>query len=125
MVKPIGSACNLDCKYCYYLHKDKLLALPEGRRITPEALETFIRSYIQATDQSEIVFTWQGGEPTLLGLDFYRQVVEFQRKHAPPGKHIANDLQTNGLLLDDPWCAFLRQNNFLVGLSIDGPKRPP
>jgi uncharacterized protein len=122
MVKPAGSGCNLDCKYCYYLHKDKLLSLPEFKRITPEALETFIRSYIEATHQSEIVFTWQGGEPTLLGLDFYHQVVELQRKHTPPGKHIANDLQTNGLLLDDEWCAFLRRNNFLVGLSIDGPK---
>ena len=75
MVKPAGSGCNLDCKYCYYLHKDKLLSLPEFKRITPEALETFIRSYIEATHQSEIVFTWQGGEPTLLGLDFFHQVV--------------------------------------------------
>lgn len=122
MVKPIGSACNLDCAYCYYLGKEKLLNQQRGERIADDLLEEYIRQYIMGQDGEKIVFTWQGGEPTLLGLDFFRKVVELEKKYQPARQRIENDLQTNGTLLTDEWCQFLRQHNFLVGLSIDGPK---
>ena len=120
-IKPIGSVCNLDCNYCYYLSKDELLDHNGSRHISDEHLERFVVEYIAAQDVPEIVFTWHGGEPTLLGLRFFRKVVELQRKHCPPGRRIANDLQTNGTLLNDEWGAFLSENGFVVGLSIDGP----
>lgn len=122
MVKPIGSACNLDCKYCYYLSKKNLLDQPLGKRISEDRLEEFIRQYIDGQDGPEVVFSWQGGEPTLLGLDFFRKIIEFQQKHKKPNQRIENDLQTNGTLLDEEWCRFLRAHRFLVGLSIDGPR---
>ncbi len=87
-----------------------------------ETLEAFVKSYIESQDGDEIVFSWQGGEPTLLGLDYFRKVVELQQKYKPSGTRIENDLQTNGILLNDEWCEFLLANNFLVGLSIDGPQ---
>ena len=120
-IKPIGAACNLDCNYCYYLSKEDLLDHDSSRRISDEHLERFIVEYIAAQEAPEIVFTWHGGEPTLLGLRFFRKVVELQRQHCPPGRRISNDLQTNGTLLDDEWGAFLAEHGFLVGLSIDGP----
>jgi uncharacterized protein len=120
-IKPVGSACNLDCTYCYYLSKEELLN-QKSRRIKDDALERFIVDYIASQDAEEIAFTWHGGEPTLMGLPFFRRVVELQRKHLPPGRRISNDLQTNGTLLDDDWYAFLAENAFLVGLSIDGPR---
>jgi uncharacterized protein len=120
-VKPGGSACNLDCTYCYYLGKEGLLNQKNGR-LPPDLLERFIVDYINSQDSEEIAFTWHGGEPTLLGIDYFRTVVELQKKHAPVGRLISNDLQTNGTLLDDDWCAFLAKNRFLVGLSIDGPR---
>jgi len=123
MVKPAGALCNLDCTYCYYLSKEELLGKPEQWRITDEVLETFIRQYFEGQNHREVVFSWQGGEPTLLGVDFFRRVVELQNKYRPPHVRCENDLQTNGTLLDDAWCEFLREHNFLVGLSIDGPKR--
>jgi len=119
--KPIGSLCNLDCTYCYYLSKEELLE-QKTRRITDAILERYIAEYIAAQDAKEIVFTWHGGEPTLMGLPFFRRVVELQAKHLPPGRSVSNDLQTNGTLLDDEWCRFLAENQFLVGLSIDGPR---
>jgi uncharacterized protein len=122
MVKPIGAACNLDCKYCYYLSKADLLDQRPGSRIADDLLEEFIRQYIEGQDAQRVVFSWQGGEPTLLGLDFFRKVVQLEAKHKRPGQRIENDLQTNGTLLDEAWCRFLRQHNFLVGLSIDGPR---
>jgi uncharacterized protein len=122
MVKPIGPSCNLDCDYCYYLSKARLLDIRPGRRMSDEVLESFVRQYIDAHNNREVVFSWQGGEPTLLGLDFFRRVVELQQRCAKPHMRIENDLQTNGTLLDDEWCAFLKEHNFLVGLSIDGPK---
>ena len=122
MVKPIGSTCNLDCAYCYYLSKEKLLEQQHGKRISDELLETFIRQYIEGQDGEQIVFSWQGGEPTLLGLDFFRKVVELEKKYKKANQRIENDLQTNGTLLNEQWCQFLHQNNFLVGLSIDGPR---
>lgn len=120
-IKAVGSACNLDCSYCYYLSKEGLLQ-QNNRRMQDDLLERFIIEYIDAQDVEEIQFTWHGGEPTLLGLDFFRKVVALQKKHVPPGRRISNDLQTNGTLLDENWCRFLADNQFLVGISIDGPR---
>ncbi len=122
MVKPGGSFCNLDCTYCFYLHKEGLLHQPRAPRMSDEMLERHIRQYIEAQTGNEVVFSWQGGEPTLLGVDFFRKVVALEAKHRKPFQAIQNDLQTNGTLLDEEWAAFLKQHNFLVGLSCDGPK---
>lgn len=122
MVKPIGPACNLNCDYCYYLSKQGLLDIKPGARISDELLENFVRQYIEQQNYKEIIFSWQGGEPTLLGLDFFEKVAELQKKYAPRHKRVENDLQTNGTLLDDEWCEFLASEGFLVGLSIDGPR---
>ena len=123
MTKPIGPICNLDCEYCYYLHKEDLY--PKGNRWKMEdsCLETYIRDYMKAQPigAEEVTFAWQGGEPTLMGLDFFRRCIELQRKYARPNLKITNTLQTNGVLLDDEWCRFFRANEFLIGLSIDGP----
>ncbi|MES2150251.1 MAG: anaerobic sulfatase maturase [Pseudomonadota bacterium] len=121
-VKPAGAQCNLDCTYCFYLHKEELLQQPKTPRMSESALETHIRQYIAAQTGPEVIFTWQGGEPTLAGLDFFERVVSLQQKYKKPGQAIANDLQTNGVLLDEAWCRFLKQHQFLVGLSIDGPR---
>lgn len=121
MVKASGAQCNLDCTYCFYLHKQDTLAQPDLPRMSEEVLEAHIRQYIQAQDSAQVVFSWQGGEPTLMGLDFFRRVVALQHKYAMPGQQIENDLQTNGVLIDDAWAAFLKEHRFLVGLSIDGP----
>lgn len=123
MVKPVGSVCNLDCTYCYYLHKEQLLHQPKLPRMSDEMLERHIRQYVEAQTGDEVVFSWQGGEPTLLGVGFYRKAMELQAKYRKPGQRIENDLQTNGTLLDTEWATFLKQHNFLVGLSCDGPKR--
>lgn len=121
MVKPVGSQCNLDCTYCYYLHKEELLHQPRTPRMSDDILEEHIRQYIEAQTGEEVVFSWQGGEPTLLGIDFFRNVVELQARYKKPEQRIENDLQTNGVLLDDDWALFLKQHRFLVGLSCDGP----
>jgi uncharacterized protein len=123
MAKPIGSRCNLDCTYCYYLDKHQQLAHANRDAMTPELLESFIRQYIQQQNGPQVLFSWQGGEPTLLGLDFFRRVVMLQQRYAQPGQQINNDLQTNGLLLNEEWAIFLKQHGFLVGLSIDGPQQ--
>ena len=123
MVKPIGAVCNLDCTYCYYLHKKDLLGSSSKFRMSDEILENHIRQYIEGQDGPEVVFSWQGGEPTLLGVDFFAKAIEIQKKYKRPNQRIENDLQTNGTLLDEEWAKFLRQHNFLVGLSIDGPKQ--
>ncbi len=122
MAKPIGSTCNLDCTYCYYLSKEYLANGPGAGRMSDETLERYIQQYIAGVTGSEVIFSWQGGEPTLLGLDFFRKVVAFEKKYARPGQRIENDLQTNGTLLDEEWCGFLKEHRFLVGLSIDGPR---
>ena len=106
LVKPIGSQCNMECAYCYYLHKKDLLQETPGT-ISDDLLEEFIRTYIAAQDIEPVAFNWHGGEPTLLGLDFYRKVVRMQQQYAG-SKRITNGLQTNGLLLDEAWCEFLR-----------------
>lgn len=121
MSKPIGPICNLDCKYCFYLEKENLYGAGEKWAMSDDVLETYIRQYIEQQDVPEVSFAWQGGEPTLLGVRFFRKVVELQQKYAN-GKTIHNALQTNGTLLDDEWCAFLAEHKFLVGLSIDGPR---
>jgi uncharacterized protein len=124
MAKPIGSRCNLNCIYCYYLSKKDLLGHKPDTRISDEVLDEYIRQNIEGqTNAEEIVFSWQGGEPTLLGVDFFRRVVELERKYARPGTRIENDLQSNCTLIDEEWASFLAENNFLVGVSIDGPKR--
>jgi uncharacterized protein len=122
MVKPAGSACNLDCTYCFYLSKQRLPGGPGGGHMHDDVLECLVRDYIGSVTADEVVFSWQGGEPTLMGLGFFRKVVALQRKYAKPGQRIENDLQTNGTLLDDEWAAFLKEHRFLVGLSIDGPR---
>ncbi|HET6349694.1 MAG TPA: anaerobic sulfatase maturase [Candidatus Krumholzibacteria bacterium] len=122
MIKPAGSTCNLNCVYCFYLSKESLPAGPGAGRMSDETLERFIQQYIAGVTAPEIVFSWQGGEPTLRGLDFFRKVVALQRKYARPSQKIENDLQTNGTLINEEWCAFLKENGFLVGLSIDGPR---
>jgi uncharacterized protein len=122
MAKPVGSTCNLDCHYCYYLSKEHLPHGPGAGRMSDETLELFVKQYIEGITGPEVVFSWQGGEPTLLGLEFFRKVVAFEKKHAKPGQRIENDLQTNGTLLNEEWAEFLKSNLFLVGLSIDGPR---
>ncbi|MDQ5979973.1 MAG: Anaerobic sulfatase maturase, partial [Verrucomicrobiota bacterium] len=120
MTKPIGPICNLDCKYCFYLEKEALYQDPKWR-MSPELLENYIRAYIAAQPADSVSFAWQGGEPTLLGVGFFERVVALQQKYAA-GKRIENAFQTNGILLDDQWGTFLKAHNFLVGVSIDGPR---
>ena len=122
MAKPIGAACNLDCDYCYYLSKEELLEYKKGTSpvMDDETLEQFIKSYIESQNTPEIVFTWQGGEPTMLGIEYFEKVVTLQEKYQPLGVVVSNDLQTNGTLLNANWMRFLKKHNFLVGLSIDG-----
>ena len=122
MAKPSGSQCNLDCAYCYYLGKEELLEQPRIPRMSPEVLEAYVKQYLRAHAGPEVIFTWQGGEPTLLGISFFQLALSFQKKHARAGQKVLNDLQTNGTLLDEAWAKFLKQNGFLVGLSIDGPR---
>lgn len=121
IAKPIGSRCNLDCTYCYYLHKANLLPETVVDRMSDDLLDDFVRQYIAGQDADSVAFSWHGGEPTLLGLGFFQKAIELQRKYAN-GKRIRNDLQTNGSLLDDAWCEFFKKHDFLIGLSIDGPK---
>lgn len=121
MAKPVGSRCNLDCTYCYYQHKREWLLHGENARMSDELLEEFIRQCITQQDVDTVVFTWHGGEPTLAGLDFYRRAVECEQRYAGE-KRIENSFQTNGLLLDNAWCEFFKEHDFLVGLSIDGPR---
>ncbi len=121
LAKPSGPICNLNCHYCFYTEKESLFEPKSSFRMSEETLENFIKNYIQAQDVNEIPFVWQGGEPTLLGLNFYKKAVELQKKYAN-GKTITNSLQTNGTLLTEEWFPFLSEKNFLVGLSLDGPE---
>ena len=121
MLKPISAACNLACNYCYYLEKSNLYKHQPKRQMSEELLERFVKDYIEAQTMNEVVFTWHGGEPTLRPLSFYQKAVELQKKYAG-GHVIHNSLQTNGTLLTDEWCRFLKANNWLVGISIDGPE---
>ncbi len=123
IAKPIGPICNLRCAYCFYLEKEGLYPKGERWRMSDETLEAYVRQYIEAQPETveEIDFAFQGGEPTLMGIDFFRRAVDLQAKYTPSGKRVHNSLQTNGVLLDDQWCQFFKEHDFLVGLSIDGP----
>ena len=120
-VKPIGALCNLDCHYCYYLKKEHLYPKGETFQMTDETLEDYIVQHIDASPEAVIRFSWHGGEPTILGLNYFRRIVALQRKHQPPDRSIVNGIQTNGTLLDEDWCRFLAREGFTVGLSLDGP----
>ena len=122
MAKPTGAQCNLRCDYCFFLRKDRLYP-GSAFRMSDETMETYIRQTLGAHRVPEVTIAWQGGEPTLMGLDFFRRVVAVEQAAARPGVSVENTLQTNGVLLDDAWCAFLAENRFLVGLSLDGPRR--
>ena len=121
MAKPTGAVCNLDCEYCFFLSKEMLY--PGSRfRMAADLQETYIRQLLEAHARaSEVVVAWQGGEPTMMGLDFFRRAIDLQRQYARPGQRILNTIQTNGTLLTDEWGEFLKQNEFLAGISIDGP----
>jgi len=121
MTKPIGPICNLDCKYCFYLEKEKLYPDQRTWKMSDEVLDAYIRQYVESQQVPEINFAWQGGEPTLLGVEFFRKAVALQQTYAD-GKTIHNAIQTNGTLLDEQWGRFLAEHKFLVGLSIDGPR---
>ncbi len=126
MSKPIGPRCNIACEYCYYLEKEKLYPAEKKFRMGPDILKSYISQLIETSREAgmaEVSFTWQGGEPTILGVDYFRQIIALQEKYAPEGIQITNSLQTNGILLDDEWGQFLNENGFLVGISIDGPKK--
>lgn len=122
MAKPIGPVCNLACDYCYYTEKLSLYPANSDFKMPDKVLEEYVRQYIESQDTPEIVFSWQGGEPTLLGAGFFRKAVDLQKKYAN-GKKISNNLQTNGTLLDDDICAVFAENKFLIGLSVDGPRK--
>ncbi|GAL33465.1 putative arylsulfatase regulatory protein [Vibrio maritimus] len=124
MAKPVGPACNIDCDYCYYLSKEGLLDYDKKckPKMEGDLLEKFIKSYIEQQNSNEIVFHWQGGEPTLLGVAYFREVIRLQKKYTPKGVRVENNLQTNGTLLNDEWARFLAKHHFLVGISIDGPE---
>lgn len=120
LIKPSGSDCNIDCRYCFYKHRSAEIG--QGKqRMSIEVLERLVKDYM-ALGFAVSVFSWQGGEPTLMGLEFFERAVEFQKKYGQPGWQVSNSLQTNGILLDDKWCSFLCENKFLVGISVDGPK---
>jgi uncharacterized protein len=121
LAKPTGATCNLDCAYCFFLSKE--LLYPGSRsRMAEELLEAYIRQLIEAHTTSEVVVAWQGGEPSLMGLPFFERSIEYAQKYAKPGQTISYTFQTNGTLIDDAWAAFFKEHNFLIGLSIDGPK---
>lgn len=121
MLKPAGSLCNARCKYCYYLEKSKLYGNRQKNIMTDSTLEKFIKEYIEAQTTPEVLFTWHGGEALMRPMSFYKRAMELQRKYAC-GHRIDNCIQTNGILLNDEWCQFFKENNFLVGVSIDGPQ---
>ena len=121
MLKPAGAHCNLACKYCYYLEKNKLYPTAQRHLMSDEMLEQFTREYIEAQTMNQVLFTWHGGEPLLRSIDFYRKALSLQQKYAGD-RRIDNVIQTNGTLLTDEWCEFFAQNHWLVGISIDGPQ---
>ena len=122
MLKPIGSRCNLDCDYCYYLEKANLYTNEDkGHVMSEQLLEKFVKQYIESQTMPQVMFTWHGGETLMRPLSFYKKAIEFQKKYGA-GRQIENSLQTNGTLLNDEWCEFFKENNFLIGISIDGPQ---
>ena len=119
--KPVGSACNLNCRYCYYPGKKSLYPDKDHFLMTDYILEKYIVQHIKASTETIINFSWHGGEPLLAGIEFYRKVLRLQSFHKPDGKSVLNGIQTNGTLIDEEWCSFLSENNFIIGISIDGP----
>ncbi|MHC5060311.1 MAG: radical SAM protein [Planctomycetota bacterium] len=121
LIKPSGPDCNIACKYCFYSCKTELF--DQGKhRMSDEVLDKLVDSYVRLRFDTSS-FAWQGGEPTLMGLDFYKKAVELQKKYGAPGQVVTNALQTNGILLNEKWCRFLAEYKFLVGISCDGPKK--
>jgi uncharacterized protein len=121
LAKPTGAVCNLDCTYCFFLSKE--LLYPGSRfRMADELLETYIQQLVESHRTPEVTVAWQGGEPTLMGLDFFKLSIEYAEKYKKPDQTISYSIQTNGTKLDDDWCAFFKEHNFLVGLSVDGPR---
>ena len=121
--KPVGAACNLACNYCYYLDKNQLFAESGIQRMPDNVLEMYIAQHIQASTDQTIFFSWHGGEPTLAGLNYFQRIIELQQKHLPENRFVLNGIQTNGTLLDEIWCQFLKKENFIIGISIDGPEQ--
>jgi uncharacterized protein len=119
--KPVGALCNLRCKYCYYLDKRSLYSGEESLIMNDDILEKYIIQHIEATTEETVFFSWHGGEPLLAGIDFFRKVVSLQNKHRPSGVETVNGVQTNGTLIDNKWAWFFAENNFSIGMSIDGP----
>ena len=120
LAKPSGSTCNIDCTYCFFLSKESLYP-DDKHRMSQATLEAYLRQLLESHRTPQVTVAWQGGEPTLMKLEFFRRAVELVEKHRLPGQTVQHTLQTNGLLLDDDWCQFFKQHNFLVGLSVDGP----
>lgn len=121
LAKPTGAICNLDCAYCFFLDKEAFY--PGSKfKMSEELLDTYLQQLIESHQTDQVTISWQGGEPTLMGLDFYRTAVTLAEKYRRPGMTLEHTLQTNGTLLDDAWCAFFKENNFLIGISIDGPQ---
>ena len=121
LAKPSGSTCNIDCKYCFFLSKEALYPNDKSR-MSQATLETYIRQLLESHRTPQVTVAWQGGEPTLMKLDFFRHSVELVEKYRRPGQSVQHTFQTNGILLDDDWCAFFKEHDFLVGLSVDGPR---
>jgi len=121
MAKPAGPGCNLNCTYCFYLEKENLFKNDQKTLMSDDVLDAYIQKYILSQSGKEVNFAWQGGEPTLAGLEFFRKAVKLQKKYNK-GKKISNAIQTNGILINDDWCRFFSKFNFLVGLSLDGPE---
>lgn len=121
LAKPSGSTCNLDCTYCFFLSKEALYPNAKSR-MSEQTLDNYIRQLLESHRTPSVTVAWQGGEPTLMGLDFFKRSVELVQKYRRPGQEVEFTFQTNGVLLDDAWCAFLKEHNFLVGLSVDGPQ---
>ena len=122
LAKPTGATCNLNCSYCFFLNKEQLY--PGSHfRMSDVVLEHYIRQLIESHRTDKVTVAWQGGEPTLMGLDFYRRAIEYQNQYQRPGMIFENTMQTNGTLLNDEWCEFFREHGFLIGISIDGPAR--
>jgi uncharacterized protein len=119
--KPVGSTCNLNCRYCYYLDKKRLYPGRDNFQMSDEILEKYIIQHIEASTENTIYFSWHGGEPLLAGIDFYRNVLRLQSAYKPASRTILNGIQTNGTLIDEEWSSFIAQNGFIIGMSIDGP----
>src|SRR6056297_1099403 len=121
MIFPIGPICNMDCAYCYYKDKTKYYSDVQEFKMSEKLLENFIKQYVEAHPGPVISFNWQGGEPTLRGLDFFKKAVDLEKKYVPDNWEIKNNFQTNGLLINEEWASFFNEENFLIGLSLDGP----